>query len=440
MRAFIAIAIGIFVVGGLFFSPMIVENVDSGKTVVIQDVWDGELHVYQKPGIQMQLFGTVTEYDQSNQYWFEKPAADGSDTDDGAKRRGCFNLRFNDQGTAKLCGSATFDLPTDEIQILALHRKYRSQNGIVERLVKPALSRAVYHTGPLMSSRESAGERRSDLTAFVLGQANVGVYKVASEEVEVPDEAADPIKHVEMVPEPLEIDGAIVMDGDKPKQHLVPRITYITATKKIKSFKPVMRDGQHVLQEKSALAESGIRLHNLTITAVQYDARVKKQIEAQQKALMSIQTARAHSSRAVQDALTAKATGEAKEATAVAEEAVKTARQTAEAKRKVVVAEQALAQQKLEAEAIVAKATAEAKAKELLAEADGSLTQKLEAWTQAQKFWAAAASKQPQVPSVVIGATGASAKGGATSDLQSLMTLALTKQLGLDMSIRKGKK
>lgn len=440
MKTFIAAAIGVFVAGLIAFSPMIIENVDSGKTVVIQDFFDGDLTVYQTPGVKMQLFGKVTEYDQSNQYWFEEAAADGTDTDDGAKRRGCFNLRFNDQGTAKLCGSATFDFPTDDEQILALHSKYKSQNGVVERLIKPALSRAVYHTGPLMSSRESAGERRSDLTAFVLGQANVGVYKVASTPTTVPDEAADPIKTTVGVSEPVvDAEGAVVLNEEgNPKMHIVQKVVFTTATKTIKVTEPVMNNGIHVLQEPSALAAFGLRLHNLTITGVKYDDRVNKQIQAQQAALMSIQTARAQSTKAVQDALTAKAKGEAKEATTRAAEAVKTVQATAEAERKVVVAEQSLRQAKLLAEAVVAKATADAKAKELLADADGSLTQKLAAFVQSQKYWAAAAAKQPQVPGIIIGATGGS-QGGSTSTLQDLMTLSLTKQLGLDMGIKRGK-
>ena len=430
---FIGLFLGACIVALGLSAGKIIENVDSGKTVVIQDAWDGDLTVYQKPGIAWQWFGTVTEYDQSNQYWFEEATA--GDTDDGAKRRGCFNLRFNDQGTANLCGSVTFDFPTDESQILAIHKKYRSQNGVVERLVKPAISRAIYSTGPLMSSRESAGEKRSDLTGFILDQANVGIYKVALNKVEVTDEAAEPIKTITKVSEPLtDDDGAVVLNEDgTPKMHLVPKVTLTKATKTVKVSSPVMKDGRHVLQEKSALASFGMRLYGLTITGVKYDKRVNEQIQAQQKAMMSIQTARAQSTKAIQDALTAEAKGAALEAKTKAAEAVKTVQQEAEAKRKVTVAHQALLEAEEKAKAIVAMATAKAKAKELLAEADGSLTQKLATMEAIAKFKYAAMAKQPQVPHMVVGAVGAAGTGGLSNN--PLIDVVLLKQLGVDMSL-----
>ena len=218
----------------LFSATSIVENVDSGEIVVIQDVWDGDLHVYTEPGVVFQGFGTVTTYHHSNQFWFE-PKVEG-DTDDGAIRRGCFNMRFNDQGTAAICGSATFDLPTDEKSILALHRKFKSQEGIVQRLVKTGLSKSIYNTGPLMSSRESANEKRGDLIKYVIDQATQGIFQVEVVEQEQPDLGVEPTVTVTMVEEPvLDNDGIVKLDDEgEPVMHKVAKTSTQPAMKKVK--------------------------------------------------------------------------------------------------------------------------------------------------------------------------------------------------------------
>lgn len=421
-----------------FGASSIVENVDAGEIVVIQDALDGELHVHTEPGLVMQSFGTVTTYQKSNQFWFE-PKVKG-DTDDGAIRRGCFRMRFNDQGTAEICGSATFDLPTDEKSVLALHDKFRSMEGVIQRLVKTGIDKSIYNTGPLMSSRESANEKRGKLIQYVIDQATIGVYQVEVIDEEVVDLEAEPVVTVVMVPEPkVGKDGTVELNEEgNPIMHSVPKKRIVSATKVVKASRPKFENGLPLVQEESALTASGIRLYNLTINAIAYDDRVKKQIDQQQEAIMSIQTAKAKTLSAQQAAITAKAEGLALEAKAKATERVKTAKLTEEAQRKVVVAEQAKKEADLKAAAVVVTAEANAKAKELLAEADGSLTQKLAAWTNAQKHWAAAAAKQAQVPQVVIGSGGSSTQGGATSSMQDLMTLALTQQLGLDMNIKKG--
>lgn len=437
LRFFLLGAVALSIVGLAMFSPMLVENVNSGDIVVIQDAIDGDLTVHTQPGIVPQFFGTVTTYHHSNQFWFEEKAE--GDTDDGAIRRGCFNMRFNDNGTAEICGSATFDMPTDEASVLAIHQKFKSMDGVVQRLVKTALSKATYNTGRLMSSRESANEKRGDLTSFILGQATDGIYKVEVTTEKVPDLTAEPIVTVEMVDEPvLNPDGTVQLVDSEPVMHRVAKKNTKPAMKDAKVSTPVVAaDGTHALEQRSEITTLGIRLYNLTITGVKYDSKVLAQIAAQQKAIMSIQTARAASLKAQQDALTATAQGAAKEATALAAESVKTAQETAQAERTVVVAKQARLVAEQQAAALLVGAEAEAQKKRLLATADGSLTQKLAAWTKAQQFWAAAASKQAQVPQVVIGGSGDSAKGGATSDIQNLTSLALANQLGLDMGIKK---
>jgi hypothetical protein len=118
------------------FAGRMNEEVDAGEIVVIQDPIDGELHIYNQPGLYWQNFGKATHYKKSTQFWFTKPdAAKKEDTPDQS-----IKIRFNDGGHAAISGSVRVDLPTDDQSIILLHTKYGSQDAIEQQLVKPAKS------------------------------------------------------------------------------------------------------------------------------------------------------------------------------------------------------------------------------------------------------------------------------------------------------------
>lgn len=90
---------------------------------------------------------------------------------------------------------------------------------------------------------------------------------------------------------------------------------------------------------------------------------------------------------------------------------------------------------RIDAESVTVAADAEAYAKEAILLADGALSQKLVAWVEAQRVWAAAAADL-QVPSTVIG--GSSESVNSINSAQTLMDLLMVntaKQLSLDPSI-----
>jgi hypothetical protein len=90
---------------------------------------------------------------------------------------------------------------------------------------------------------------------------------------------------------------------------------------------------------------------------------------------------------------------------------------------------------RIDAESVTVAADAEAYAKEAILLADGALAQKLEAWVEAQRVWAAAAADL-QVPSTVIGGSGEGVNSvNSAQTLMDLLMVNTAKQLSLDPSI-----
>lgn len=82
------------------------------------------------------------------------------------------------------------------------------------------------------------------------------------------------------------------------------------------------------------------------------------------------------------------------------------------------------------------KAEAEAYAKKVVMVADGALTQKLAAYVETQKVWAAAYAKA-QVPSMIMGGGAGDSMGRAneSQNLVTLLTAQTAKQMALDMKV-----
>ena len=66
-KIFKLIALSIIVIVFFSVSGKLFEDVDAGEIVVIQDPFDGELHVYTQPGVELQMFGRSTHYRKSFQ-------------------------------------------------------------------------------------------------------------------------------------------------------------------------------------------------------------------------------------------------------------------------------------------------------------------------------------------------------------------------------------
>ena len=235
----------------------VAENVDAHEIVVIQRPGTGSLNWYSSAGWKPQWFGTVSSYPKRDIY------------------RVHFRMQFNDGGHGMVHGSLTYDMPLDTSRLTQIHTKYGSREAVQEQLVQTVANKALYLTGPLMSSRESYAERKNDLIRFVEDQVQHGIYRTTTREIQ----ALDPIS------------------GQERHQTIVELVSNDS--------------GGTERQEPSVLDAFGIRTYNFAIDSITYDPEVIAQIKGQQELAMQVQTSIAQARQAEQRAITAQKNGEA---------------------------------------------------------------------------------------------------------------------------------
>lgn len=376
----------------------LVTTVGSGEIVVKQNFLDGKLQVWTTPGVHWQNFGKLTIYKRSDQYWFSHKEDEGKDADDAIK------VRFNDGGHGTISGSLRYDLPLDEAKMIALHTTYQSMSAIEHELIKQVVTKSVYMTGPLMSSRESYAEKRADVITFISDQALHGVYRTTHKQVKTLDPVSGQEKTVDIV-------------------------------------EPMLGNGPNgiVREEESPLERFGITGYNVTINAIDYDEAVEKQIKQQQEAIMAVQQAMVNAKKAEQDAITVAAQGEAEAAKAKwAQEVLKATEVTKAQQEKEVATVQATQKKevaaldldtaKLSAQRTITLAKADADAKTLQMAANNALEQRLAAYVDVQKAWATAYGAHRQVPDIQMGGTGT---GGVNQSLVDLLMVKSARDLNV---------
>jgi len=395
----IGIISGVLLIASLAMLGSIVEHVDNGEILVIQDAVDGELHVYSTAGYHPQWFGTPTHYTKSFQFWFQKPTKDDPSAPDKS-----IKIRFNDGGHADVSGSARINLPLDEKSVIKFHTDFRSQESIEQQLIRTTMEKSVYMTGPLMSSKQSNAEKRNDLITYMEDQASLGVYKTKTVEKKIKDELSGTERTV----------SEVVIQED-------------TITKLLKR------------QEISPLKTYNISLNTLSLNSIDYDPDVEKQIKQQQSAIMQVQTAMANAKRAEQEAITVEKQGEANAAKAKWEMEVIKAKNVTEGQMKLEVQKLATTEAEFYKQQQILQGQGDAEKKKLLMFADGALEQKLATIENMTASWADAWAKR-SVPSYYISGGGSGAKNPDDEFYQfmQLQNISNTKVLGLDLTIPKG--
>jgi hypothetical protein len=362
----------------------LVEDVAADEIVVIQYP-TGTLKVVSDPGPTFQGFGNVTTYRKRSEYKFEH------------------KIKFNDKGGGTLKGSIQYELPTDEQRMLNIHQKFKSQNAVQAQIIEPVVNKCIYLTGPLMSSEESAAEKRNDLIRYIEDQVQNGVYRVAQKEVSITDQ----------------------LDESKTRTKVVAEIA--TAA-----------NGTLARQERSIVGEYGIKPFNFSITDLEYDPEVKAQIAGQQKLTMEVQTSIAEARKAEQRAYTVEQEGKARAAEAKWEQEVVKAREVtaAQQRKEIAILDRDAAELTKQKDILLGQG--EAEKKRLVMAADGALEKKLEAYIESQKVWADAVKGYSGnwVPQVVTGGAGANGAANGATTLMELFATKAAKDLALDMKAR----
>jgi len=298
-RKILMIGLGFLLLIFILFSGKLIENVDNSEIVIIQSAFSGKISIYSTPGPVLQNFGTATHYKKSNQFWFSIKKDEGKNN---VNEDQSIKIRFNDGGHAQISGSVRWYMPVNEKATLKLHTDFGSQDAIEQQLIRQVVTKAVFMTGPLMSSKESSAEKRNDLLSYIEDQSINGVYRTKQEDIKVHDD---------------------LMNTDKT----------ITVVKIVQDEK-----GLPMRQEVSSVKIYGVDLQGLALNSIDYDSDVENQIKVQQQAYMQVQTAIANSKKAEQDAITTELQGKAAAAKAKWEQEVIKAQAITQAQQEKEVA------------------------------------------------------------------------------------------------------
>lgn len=284
-------------------SMRLFERNDAGETLVIQYP-TGEVTPFTDAGIKGQWFGKATTYQKERDYSFVK------------------EIRFNAGGKATISGSFRYKLPESPNMLRKIHSSYPSEADLQTSLIENVVDKAVYSTGPLMSSKESSAEKRNDLLMYIEDQAENGTYRTYTKAIK----KYDPLSGKE-----------VTVNVTKIRQD---------------------SSGQFQRVGQSPVNEFGIRLYKLTIDKIDYDRAIEDQLQMQMAAELDVQTAIADAKKAEQQALQAEAEGRRKVAEVRANKAVELATAVADARKDSIAAaielktsEIAAKQKKVEAEA-----------------------------------------------------------------------------------------
>lgn len=386
------IAFGVLVLLMFLWNSYIV--VDSREYAVVQTP-TGSLFVINQ-GPHLTYWGRTTKYKLSFQYEFSAPQyVKGASKDDPDNS---IRMRFNDGGHAHFSGSVRITLPTDEATRLKLHTTYGSEKAIEDQLVHNTIYKAVAMTAPLLSSKESAAEKRNDLINWISDQAEHGVYKTTQEEV-------------------------------KQRDQLTNEEKVVTVVKYQKDS-----TGNFARQEASPLQTYNIGFSALSVLSLDYEADVEKQIKTQQDLAMQVQTAIAQAKQAEQQTITTQEQGKAAAAKAKWEQEAVKAQAVTEAEQQRDVAKLNADKEAFNKQAIILKGQGEAAYKAAVTQANNNFDAKIDAWKFAQEKWAAAfaAYGGNVVPLWQTGGVGAS--GNGATQFMELMTANAAKQLGLDVT------
>jgi hypothetical protein len=384
---------------------------NAGHRTVVQYP-TGTLYVKFSPGIYPQWFGTAEVYNDVITFDYDKSEAE---VDSSIDQVG-ISVRYQDGGTGTVYGKARFSLPSDEETMLHLHKAFRSNRGVSQKLIKSVTEEGMNLTAGLMSSEEAYAEKRSIFTQWSSQQISKGKFQTKLEKIDTVDES-----------------------------------TGKTVTKNI----PVISFGADGLPIHlfSDLADYGISVNGFQITDWDFEPKTLQQIATKREATMAIITAKANAERAKQDAITSEEQGKANVMMAKYEKEVVKEKAIVDAQREkevaVISAQKSVEvarQHKLEAEQKklaaaeykqeqILRGEGDGAYKRIVMEADGALAQKLATYERVMERFASAIEKQKWVPEVQMGESG---NGGSNAmTLIEMMSVKAAKDLALDMEVKK---
>jgi regulator of protease activity HflC (stomatin/prohibitin superfamily) len=385
----IVIAILALVVIGL--SGRIGEDVKNEQIVVNQYPFTGNMEYWTTPGFKWQWFGKTTHYYKTNQLWF------GSDNEDSKQMGNPIPVIFNDASDGKIYGSLRVKLPTDPVYLARIQTDYNGMDRLMQDLVRPTVTKVIYASGPLMSAFESYAEKKNDLIEYITDQLNNGVYKTTVKVIETVDPATGEKKTVKI--------ASLIPDENAP--------------------------GGYKRSESSPFAYYGLEIGQVSVSKIDYSDKVKAQIAQQQEANMMVQTSKAKTLAAQQEAIRAEEAGKTAAITAKWEQEKIKAVEVTKAEQEREVSRLAAEKAEFDKKKIIAEGQAQAEANRLKVAAGLTPQEKAE-WdykTAVGIAQALANSKVSWVPSVMMNGGTSNSNNSAMDAVGLNMMLDVVKKM-----------
>lgn len=348
----------------LSFIGKIGEDVPMEEIVVNQYPITGKMVYWTEPGFKWQWFGKTTHYYKTQQLWF------GSDSETSRQQGNPISVIFNDASDGMIFGSLRVKLPTDPKYISRIQTDYSGMDRLMNDLVRPTVTKVIYASGPLMSAFESYAEKKNDLIEYITDQLNNGVYKTAIKQTKTSDAITGEEKTIKI--------ATLIPDSLSP--------------------------GGYKRSESSPFAYYGLEIGQVAVSKIAYSDKVNKQIAQQQEANMLIQTSKAKSAAAAQEAIRAEEEGKALAMKAKWEQEQIKIVEVTKAEQEYEVARLSALRAKEEAKKIAAEGEAKALANKLLVQAglDPKTRAEIDKETAIGVAKALADSKVRWVPEVMI--------------------------------------
>lgn len=364
-----AIFIAVFAIITVACIGKIGEDVKNETIVVNQFPMTGTMEYWTTPGFKMQWFGKTTTYYKTSQLWF------GSENEDGEQMGNPIPVIFNDASDGMIYGSLRVKLPTETAYLERIQTDYNGMERLMQDLVRPTVTKVIYASGPLMSAFESYAEKKNDLIEYITDQLNNGVYKTTVRQEEIVDPVSGETKVVKI--------ASLIADENSP--------------------------GGYKRSEVSPFSYYGLEIGQVAVSKIDYSETVRKQIAQQQEANMMVQTSKAKTLAAQQEAIRAEEAGKAAAMEAKWQQEKIKAVEVTKAEQEFEVSRLAALKANEEAKKIKAEGEAEAYRQRKLVEAGLSPKERAE-FEMKTKIGVAEAFSKTQWPTVVMmGGNGDSA-------------------------------
>lgn len=399
----------------------------------------GSERVVDGVGYSMHLFGRVNAWKKAMTVLADDTTADGVNAESESSTASAslppLNIMFLDQVDADAMAAVRFRLPTDAETFLIMAHEYRTPENLLRVALIPAFQETLQATASLMSAENYYSGGRTEFINEFENQMQMGVYTVKRKEI-LRDSVKRQISEAD-ASSPLTQDEY----GDQQKTVFVVE-------------KVLSGDTGLPVRKEQKFTHYGITVHEARVTDMKPNMKFVGRMEQKQEASAMRAIAREQKVQEEEQRLLAIARGDREvaerqaamkveqiEATTKAETrkketVIEAKRQKEQAEIQQETAEILLSKAKIDAEAVVVAAEAEAYKKEKILSADNALAQKLDAEIEIQRIWAEAFAKR-SVPQTVFGANSGTPVGSdmEVKNFMQLMTLDAAKRLNYERGL-----